>query len=319
MSNTILSIRDLVADYVVREGIIRAVDHVWLDLSEGEIMGLVGESGCGKTSLVQAAVNLMPPNGYIRGGQVLFRGIDILKLSSEESRKLRWEKIAIVFQAAQSSMNPVLKVQDHMVDTFMAHRKGSKEEIIKKACRLLELVQLDPAQVMSAYPHELSGGMRQRVIIAMSLLLDPEILILDEPTSALDVVTQSVVLDAVKRVHEEMRISMLYVTHDLPTLAEIADRIAVMYAGKILEIADVNSIFFEPKHPYTVGLINSIPSIVGDLSKLKPIPGNPPSLLHKPSGCVFHPRCEYRTDLCRKVEPKLKEIGRRCFVACHRY
>ena len=300
----ILRVKDLVVEYAVREGMLRVVNNVSLDVPEGKITALVGESGCGKSSLLDAILRTLPPNGYIRSGEVLFRDIDLLKLSKEELRKIRWEKIAIVFQAAQNALNPVLKVEDHIVETYQAHKSDlSKEEIVEKASKLLEMVRLDPAQVLGAYPHELSGGMKQRVIIALSLILDPELLILDEPTSALDTYTQSTIIDVLKRIHRESGLTMFLVTHDLPVVAEIADYIAVMYAGKIMEVADVETIFYNAKHPYTQLLIKAIPSLVGDLSDRKPIPGNPPSLLNPPPGCVFHPRCPYRKPICDKKEP----------------
>jgi len=315
----ILRVKDLVVEYAVREGMLRVVNNVSLDVPEGKITALVGESGCGKSSLLDAILRTLPPNGYIRSGEVLFRDINLLKLSKEELRKIRWEKIAIVFQAAQNALNPVLKVEDHIVETYQAHRSDlSKGEIVEKASKLLEMVRLDPAQVLGAYPHELSGGMKQRVIIALSLILDPELLILDEPTSALDTYTQSTIIDVLKRIHRESGLTMFLVTHDLPVVAEIADYIAVMYAGKIMEVADVETIFYNAKHPYTQLLIKAIPSLVGDLSDRKPIPGNPPSLLNPPPGCVFHPRCPYRKPICDKKEPPFFRVEN-SITACWLY
>ncbi|RLF21892.1 MAG: ABC transporter ATP-binding protein [Thermoprotei archaeon] len=317
--NPILRVRDLVVEYAVREGVIRANDHVSLDVAKGLVNALVGESGSGKTTLVDAVMGTLPPNGYIRKGEIYFKDKNILKLNPEERRKIRWEKIAMVFQAAQNSLNPVMRVAEHFIDTVLAHKSMSKDEILRKAEELLKLVRLDPEQVLNAFPHELSGGMKQRVIIALSLMLDPELLILDEPTSALDVMTQHYLIRTLKEVHEKKGITMLLVTHDLPVVAEIADRVAIMYCAKIVEVGDVRKIFYEPLHPYTHGLIHSIPSIIGDLSKMRPIPGEPPSLLNPPPGCRFHPRCPYATEKCKKMEPPLVEVEKGRLVACFRY
>ena len=315
----ILKVRDLVVDYLVREGTLRVVSGVSLDIKGGKVNALVGESGCGKTTLIDAILNTLPPNGYIRSGKVIFKDVDILRLGEEERRRIRWEKIAVVFQAAQNSLNPVMKISEQFVETVLAHRRETKEKILERAAKLLEMVHLDPAQVLNSYPHELSGGMKQRTIIAMSLLLDPELLILDEPTSALDALTQSYIIGMLREIHEAKKQSMLLVTHDLPIVAELADRVAVMYAGKIFEVGTVDEIFYEPLHPYTAGLINAIPSIYGDLSKMRPIPGNPPSLLNPPSGCRFHPRCQYAKDVCKRKEPPLVDAGGGHLVACYRY
>jgi peptide/nickel transport system ATP-binding protein len=319
MNEPILSVRDLVVEFEVREGNLRSVDHVSLDIPKGAFMGLIGESGCGKTTIVQAVLNLMPENGYIRGGEILFDGVDILALPPEKLRRLRWERIALVFQAAQNSLNPVLKVSEQMIDTVLAHRKMSKEKILERASELLELVRLDPQRVLDSYPHELSGGMKQRVIIAMSLLLEPEMLILDEPTTALDMISQAYLMDRLQEIHRQLGITMLMVTHDVSNVAKVAERVAVMYAAKILEVGGVEGIFYDPYHPYTKGLINAIPSIVGDLSSKRPIPGFPPSLISPPDGCRFHPRCQFADALCSQVVPEMEEVTTGHFVACHHW
>ena len=315
----ILKVRELIVEYAVREGILQVVSKASLDALEGQITALVGESGCGKTTLIDGIMGTLPPNGYVRGGQVFFKDIDLLRLSERERQKIRWEKIAMVFQAAQNSLNPVLRVADHFIETVEAHKRGlSKKEILEKASELLRKARLDPEVVLRSYPHELSGGMKQRVIIALSLILDPEFLILDEPTSALDIYTQSVIIDLLRAIHREKNLSMLLVTHDLSIVAELAHRAAVMYAGKIIEVTDVRSLFHDPKHPYTRGLIGAIPSLIEDLSHKKPIPGNPPSLLNPPPGCRFHPRCPYATDKCKKEEPPLVKVNGG-LVACWLY
>jgi len=280
---------------------------------------LIGESGCGKTTIVSAILNVLPTNGYIRSGEILFDGVDILSLSPEEQRKLRWARIATVFQAAQNSLNPVMRIEEQMIDAVLDHEKRPKGEILDKASKLLELVGLDPAQALLSYPHELSGGMKQRAIIAMSLLLDPELLILDEPTTALDLVSQVSVMDTLRDVHEKLGLTMMMVTHDISNVARLAERLAIMYAAQIVEVGDIEEIFYRSKHPYTIGLINATPSIVGDLSKKRPIPGDPPNLLDPPSGCRFHPRCELAASICEEEEPEFRDIGDDHWVACHRW
>jgi len=318
--SSLLEVKELVVEYAVREGRLRVVDRASLEVPEGIIMGLVGESGCGKSSLIDAIMGTLPPNGYITQGQILFKGKDLLKMSKNELRKIRWEKIAMVFQAAQNSLNPVLKISEHFIETVKAHNGNlSNKDVLRKASELLEMVKLEPQTVLNSYPHELSGGMKQRVIIALSLILDPELLILDEPTSALDTFTQSAILDMLKEIYRNKRISMFIVTHDLPIVAEIAHKSAVMYAGKIVEIADVRTLFYNPSHPYTKALIEAIPSIVGDLSNREPIPGNPPSLLSPPSGCRFHPRCPYVMEICKEKEPPFFEVDDKDKVACWLY
>ena len=314
----ILSVRNLVMDYAVREGNLRIADNACMDIAKGKVNALIGESGCGKTSLIDAMMNTIPPNAYIRSGEVLYKGKNILALSHEEQRKIRWEKIPMVFQAAQNALNPVMKISEQMVETVQAHRTGvSKEEMLKRASELLDLVHLNPHQVLNSFPHELSGGMKQRTIIAMSLLLDPELIILDEPTSALDLLTQAYINDLIREIQEKEKVTFLLVTHDIAIVAEIADRVNVMYAAKILEVADVDDLFYDPRHPYTIGLLNAIPSMIGDIFKKKPIPGSPPSLLHPPPGCRFHPRCPHATEICEKEEPELRDVGGGRLVACH--
>jgi peptide/nickel transport system ATP-binding protein len=314
-----MKILNLSVEYAVREGWLKVVSRVSLDIPEAKITGLVGESGCGKTSLVDAIFRTLPPNGYIKSGKIWFRHLDLLSLSKEEMRKIRWKKIAMVFQAAQNSLNPALRIRDHFIETYRAHdEKASKDEILNKASEMLKMVRLNPYKILNSFPYELSGGMKQRVIIALSLLLNPEFLILDEPSSALDIYTQSTIIDMLKDIHKEKDLTMLFVTHDLPVLAEIADYIAVMYAGKIVEFNDVESIFYEPKHPYTRLLIKSIPSLIGNPLDKKPVPGEPQSLLNPPPGCRFHPRCPYKTLICEKDEPNIFYVNGG-FVACWLY
>jgi len=316
----LVRIRGLTVEFRVPRGILRAVDEVDLDILRGEILGLAGESGCGKSVLAHALIKQVDPNGYIKSGEVIFEGRDVYSLSEEELRRFRWKDVAIIFQAAQNSLNPVLRVVDHMIDTVLAHEKTSgNDEIIKRSIDLLKAVHLDADRVLKLYPHELSGGMKQRVLSAMSLLLKPKLLILDEPTSALDVLTQKYFLKLIRDIHEKTGITMLFITHELGTIAEIADRVAIMYLGNIVEIGSVEDIFYDPKHPYTSALINSIPSIVGDVDKVKPIPGPVPDPVFPPPGCRFHPRCPFAFDRCSKEKPKLRKIEGERLVACHLY
>jgi len=315
----LLSVRDLVVEFDLDRGALRAVNGASLDVQPGEVMAVVGESGSGKSTLAFSILNLVPPPGKIVNGEILFDSKDVLSLSEEELRQYRWKEVAMVFQAAQNAMNPVMRIADQMVDTAQAHGKASKGEVLEKAAELLRMVRLEPSQVLHSYPHELSGGMRQRVIIVLSLLLDPKMLILDEPTTALDVVTQAYILDILADVREKLGLTMVLLTHDMSIVAKIADRVTVMYAGRVMEVGKIEEIFYDAKHPYTIGLINAAPSLIGDIADKKPIPGSPPNLLNPPPGCPFHPRCAYATDRCREEEPELKEIGDGRLVACHNW
>ena len=319
-----VAVRGLTVEFRVSRGILRAVDNVDLDIYRGEVLGLAGESGCGKSVLAHALLNLVDPNGYIKSGKVIFDGkIDVLSLPEDELRRFRWEKAAIVFQGAQNALNPVIRVSEHFFDTFFAHSKGDrkrgKSEIISRARKLLEQVRLDSDRVLRLFQHEMSGGMKQRTITALALLLNPEFLILDEPTSSLDVLTQKYILKLLRDLHEQTGITMLFITHDLACLAEIADRIAMMYLASMVEIAPVDEIFYNPKHPYTKILLDSIPSREKDINEIKPLPGPIPDPINPPPGCKFHPRCPHAMPICKKVRPKLVDTGGGHLVACHLY
>lgn len=315
----LLSIRDLMVEFELSRGILRAVNRASLDVYPGEIMAVVGESGSGKSTLAFSILNLVPPPGQITNGEILFDTIDVLAATSEELRRYRWKEVAMIFQAAQNVMNPVMRIADQMIDTAQAHENMPRGKIIERASELLKLVRLEPSQVLPSYPHELSGGMRQRVVIAISLLLNPKMLILDEPTTALDVVTQAYVLDILTDIREKLGLTMMLLTHDMSIVAKIADRVGVMYAGKIVEVGKIEEIFYDAKHPYTMGLINAAPSLVGDIAEKKPIPGLPPDPLNLPPGCPFHPRCAYATSRCEDAEPELRDIGDGRLVACHNW
>lgn len=310
----VLSIRNLAVDYVTPSGVAHAVRGVSLDLHRNESIALIGESGCGKTTMGSALLRLLPKGGRVIRGEMTYwrrdgREIDILALNPEQVRRFRWEDCAMVFQAALNALNPVLRIWDQMLDTVRAHRHTSRDEIRQRAEELLRMVQLEPNRVLSAYPHELSGGMRQRVVIAMSLLLEPQVIIYDEPTTALDILTQRSIIEVLRSLHERLDFSMLFISHDLPLAAELADRVATMYAGRIIELADVREAFYHPRHPYTVGLLKAVPPVTGDLVELDSIPGTPPSLMHPPSGCAFHPRCSMARERCQVDDPPLFDTG----------
>jgi peptide/nickel transport system ATP-binding protein len=315
----ILSIRDLIVEFQLGKASLRAVNRASIDVQQGEVMAVVGESGSGKTTLAFSILNLVPSPGRIVDGEILFGEKDVLSLNPEELRRYRWKEVAMVFQAAQNAMNPVMRIADQMIDTVSSHEKVPKRKIIERASELLEMMRLEPSQVLRSYPHELSGGMRQRTIIATSLILNPKMLILDEPTTALDVVTQSYILDILADIRQKLGLTMLLLTHDMSIVAKIADRVGVMYAGKIVEVGGIEEIFYDAKHPYTVGLINAAPSLIGDIYEKKPIPGSPPDLRNLPPGCPFHPRCSHATPRCREEEPVLEEIGDGRLVACHNW
>lgn len=318
----ILSVQDLVVEYGTRPRPVQAVRGVSFDLHAGEAIALIGESGSGKTTLGMAILRLLTKPGYVRSGTIDYHRrdgtvIDVLSLRPEELRRFRWQECAMVFQSALNAMNPVLRVWDQMLDTVKAHRSNVKAAEVKtRAAELLQLVRLDPERILPAYPHELSGGMRQRVAIATSLLLEPQLLILDEPTTALDILTQRTIIDVLLDLRKRLDFAMIFISHDLAIAAELADRVATMYAGRIIELGEVRDLFYNPKHPYTVGLLNAVPPISGDLIQLKSIRGTPPNLMALPEGCTFHPRCPYMTDECKTVDPALIAVGQGHTAAC---
>jgi len=318
----ILSVRDLAVEYRTAAGPVRAVRGVSFDVHPGESLALIGESGCGKTTLGLALLRLLPALATIPSGEVLYRRrdgrvVDLLKLGREELRRFRWSDAAMVFQGSMNSLNPLLPVRDQMRDTVLAHRRMPAGDVRHLAEDVLRKVRLDPARVLPAYPHELSGGMKQRVLIAMSLLLDPQVLVLDEPTTALDILTQRAIVDVLRELRERLGFAMIFVSHDLPLAAELADRVATMYAGRIIELGGVRDIFYRPRHPYTVGLLDAVPPIAGDLPVLVSIPGGPPSLLNLPAGCPFRSRCGHAQDDCAAAEPGLQRVGVVHTAACY--
>ena len=315
----LLELRGLTVEY----GRARAVDGVDLDIHEGEILGLAGESGCGKTTVANAVMQILRPPGRIAGGRVLFRGEDLVGKSAEALRQFRWLNVSMVFQSAMNALNPVMRVGDQFVDAMRAHEKIDKRTALKQAEELLELVGIDRRRVR-AYPHELSGGMRQRVIIAMALSLNPELIILDEPTTALDVVVQREIMQQVEALKQDFGFAVLFITHDVSLLLEFADRVAIMYAGEVVETAPAEQIGTDAQHPYTQGLLQSFPPLTGPLERLTGIPGSPPDLRNPPDGCRFHPRCPHCTRdnsaLYRRQtteRPVLREVAPGHAVACH--
>jgi len=320
-ADTTLTVQNLSVDYLGRRGLVRAVRDVSFDLAHGETLSLIGESGSGKTTLGLTLIRLLPRAARIReGGRIIYRRdgdeFDVLALKPEELRHFRWKECAMVFQSALNALNPVLRIAEQFEDTARAHGTSRTQETRQRALELLRLVKLDPERVLRSYPHELSGGMRQRVLFAMSLLLDPQLIILDEPTTALDILTQRAIIDILRQLRQEMKFSLLFISHDLSLAAELADRVATMYAGAIVEIGNVYETFYHPQHPYTMGLIKAVPTVTGDMQALASISGSPPDLVNLPPGCKFHPRCPYATDRCREEEPTLVAVAPGHLAAC---
>lgn len=311
----VLQVRGLTLRYATRQGEIKAVRDVSFDLARGQSMGLVGESGCGKTSLANCLMRLLPDNARLTGGQALLDGQDILSLSEEDIRGVRWRRISMVFQAAMNSLDPVYRVGQQIVEAIETHAvEPTVADARKRVARLFQLVGLDP-QLMERYPHELSGGMRQRAVIAMALSCDPDIVIADEPTTALDVIVQDRILRELKSIQDRLHMSVIYITHDIAVVAEVADRIGVMYAGNLVELGDTVDVFRSPMHPYTAALMSSFPSVSGEKRPLDALAGEPPNLADPPPGCAFHPRCAFATDVCREQAPPQAHRGRQ-WAAC---
>ncbi len=301
--------------YLTARGPVKAVDGVSFAIQPGEVVGLAGESGSGKSTIAHAILRILHPPALITGGQAIFDGQDIMEMNDTELGQFRWCKISIVFQSAMNALNPVMKIRDQITDV-MRHHGLSKSEANERAVSLFDLVGIEP-QRLDSYPHQLSGGMRQRAVIAIALALDPPLLIMDEPTTALDVVVQKDILQQIASLREKLGFSILFITHDLSLLVEISDNIAIMYAGEIVERAPARELLEFPMHPYTLGLMNSFPSISGARHKLTGIPGSPPDLVAPPTGCRFHPRCSKAMPACSRVAPLTRAISSNHSVACH--
>jgi peptide/nickel transport system ATP-binding protein len=321
----LLRLENLSVDYVLPDRRVRAVDNVSLTIAPGEIVGLAGESGCGKSTLASAVLQILKPPAEVSGGKILFRGDDLVGMSRQQLRRVRWRHVSLVFQSAMNVLNPVMRVGDQFVDMYRAHDRTKRADALARAGDLLELVGIERARVRS-YPHELSGGMRQRVVIAMALALEPELIVMDEPTTALDVVVQREILQEVQTLKERLGFAVLFITHDLSLLVEFSDRIAIMYAGEIVESAPSEVLFHRSLHPYTAGLMSSFPPLTGPIVPLVGIPGAPPNLARPPAGCRFNPRCPRCTgadhrlyELQTEVRPTLREVEPGHAVACHLY
>ncbi len=316
-SDLALDVRDLRVYYYTYAGVVKAVEGVSFQLRKGETLGLAGESGCGKSTLGFSLMNLVPPPGRIAGGSIFLDGMDIAKMSEEElRRKIRWKKISMVFQGAMNALTPVYKIGDQLAEPLMVHKGLEKNEAIEEAKKILPKVGLDP-EIVNRYPHELSGGMKQRVMIAMALVLRPEVVIADEPTTALDVIVQAQILNLLKSLKKEFNISLILISHDLSIMAEVVERLAIMYAGKMVEIGSSDELFADPKHPYTQGLLKSIPKLTE--KGLHYIPGTPPDLRNPPQGCRFADRCPFVFDKCRREEPPMFKVGKTQYAACWLY
>jgi peptide/nickel transport system ATP-binding protein len=343
MSETILSIRDLCVDYITDDGPVRAVDRVSLNVEKGEVLGIAGESGCGKSTIAKAVMRILPVPAVISGGEMSFEGRDILAMDESDLRALRWNRISMVFQSAMDALNPVLTIGEQIEDTITAHvgsntgakalnpaltvgeqisdtitaHAGSDTGAVRnRAQQLLEMVGI-PGNRVDNYAHELSGGMRQRVGIAMALALQPRLVILDEPTTALDVIVERDILRQIASLQREFGFSVLFITHDLSRMLQVSDRVAIFYAARLVEVASADALRHAPKHPYTQGLLRAFPSLHPGKEEPVSIPGSPPSLASPPQGCRFHPRCPLAVDACREREPELRELGPGRVAACH--
>ena len=318
--DVILKVDDVSVVYHTPNGDVQAVTGVSFGLRKGEALALIGESGCGKTTLSLSLIRMLPPNAEVVAGEILYRRDgktrDVLHMSDQELRSFRWYECAIVFQGAQNAFNPVLRIRSQFMDTAAAHGQSDRKWVEERTLELFKLVRLDAQRVFNAYPHELSGGMRQRTLLALGVLLDPQVVILDEPTTALDILTQRAIIDVLKEMRGRLGFSIIFISHDLALAAEMADRVATTYAGKIVELGAVNDIFYRPLHPYTYALLRSVPKLDDEQGEIGSIPGDPPNLIKPPSGCRFHPRCPFATDQCKVEEPPLVEYAPRHSAAC---
>jgi oligopeptide/dipeptide ABC transporter ATP-binding protein len=312
----VLEVSGLSVDYVLDRGDVRAVDDVSFSVNRGEFLGIVGESGCGKSTLLFAVAQLLAPPAAVVSGTVTFQGTNLVGLTDRQLSAIRWLDMSVVMQSAMNALNPVKTIGAQFKDAMRAHGRESKAEIAARSAEVLRMVGIDPAHLRS-YPHQLSGGMRQRSMIAMAMLFTPDLIIMDEPTSALDVVAQRSLMVQIKELQEALGFAVIFVTHDMSLISHFSDRLMVMYAGQVDELAATRTIFSAPQHPYTRGLLEAFPSIRGPRVPLKGIPGNPPDLAHVPAGCRFHPRCPHVAERCTEVEPELYPLDE-ALVRCLR-
>jgi len=315
----VLEVENLSITYAAARGAVKAVNDVSFTLHRGEALALIGESGSGKTTLSLALIRMLVRAAKVTRGRVRYfkngQTRDVLSLSEREMRRFRWSECAMVFQGAQNAFNPVLRLSEQFLDTARAHGRGDRAWVKRRTLELFKLVRLDPERVWSSYPHELSGGMKQRALLALGVLLDPQVVILDEPTTALDILTQRAIIDVLAEMQARLGFSIIFISHDLALAAEMADRVATVYAGEIVEQGAVDDIFYRPLHPYTLGLLRSVPRLSGP-HDLASIPGSPPDLIDPPSGCKFHPRCPFASARCARDAPPLTDFGGGHMAAC---
>lgn len=313
----LLRVENLKMYWEILSGQVKAVDDISFEVNEGQALGLAGESGCGKTSAALTILRLLPSNGRVISGSIFLDGENLLEIDDTMFRKeVRWKKISVIFQGAMNALNPVIKIGDQISEPILTHEHAKKEEAQNRAGKLLDLVGVG-AERIDRYAHELSGGMKQRAMIAMSLACNPKLVIADEPTTALDVITQAQVLKVIDDLRHKLNLSMLLISHDLSMIVDTCDKVAIMYAGKIVEYGNIKSLFKETLHPYSQKLIAAFPSILGEKKELSTIHGFPPDLVKPPPGCRFHPRCQYATEICKKKEPITVQASKEHYVACH--
>jgi peptide/nickel transport system ATP-binding protein len=316
----VLSVQDVSIVYQVARGDVKAGNNISFDLHKGEALALIGESGSGKTTVSLSLIRMLPRAAKITTGRAIYtrdgKTESVFDMDDERMRSFRWQDCAMVFQGAQNAFNPVLKVKEQFLDTARAHGWNDKREVLKRALELLKLVRLDPERVLESYPHELSGGMKQRTLLALGVLLDPQVVILDEPTTALDILTQRAIIDVLKEMQQRLNFSIIFISHDLALAAEMATRVSTMYAGEMVELGTVDEIFYESLHPYTLGLLQSVPRLEQGQDELKSIKGNPPDLIDPPKGCKFHPRCSFAEEKCSQEKPEFNVFEKDHKVAC---
>ncbi len=314
----LVSIRDLDVHYYTRGGVVKALDRVSLDIDRGQLIGLVGESGCGKSTLGFSLLRLIPSPGRIVAGSIMFDGEELLDKDEEEMRHIRGKRISMIFQDPLTSLNPLQRIGDHLVETITTHEAISAKDAWNRAEELVDRLGISPSR-LNDYPHQFSGGMRQRIMISLALALGSDLIIADEPTTSLDVIVEAQILDLLKELKATYNLTLMLITHNMGIVAELVDRVAVMYAAQVAEIADALDLFAEPLHPYTQGLLKSIPNIRLLDQEFEIMKGSPPDLIDPPSGCRFHPRCPRVMDICSEVEPAMKHVRDRTMVACHLY
>jgi oligopeptide/dipeptide ABC transporter ATP-binding protein len=316
MPEMLLEISGLKTYYYAMAGVVKAVDDVSFTLKKGETIGLVGESGSGKSTVGFSILRLIPPPGRVVQGSIRFKDTELVKLDEKEMRGIRGKRIGMVFQDPMTSLNPVKRVRDHIIETIQTHEVVTEEECDSRAAHLMKRLGISPDR-LTDYPHQFSGGMRQRIMIGLALCTNPDLIIADEPTTALDVIVEAQIMELLKELRSDFGVALMLITHNMGLVADIAEKVAVMYAGKLVEVADRDSLFSEPLHPYTQALLRSIPNIRLTSQKLEAIPGSTPDLVSPPSGCRFHPRCPYVMEICKSKEPPLIEVKPNRLVACY--